>query len=63
MTPLESIKRFCYECSGEYKSEVRLCQLKDCPLHEFRSGKGNRKMILTDIERKRRSEQMKKVVN
>lgn len=38
-TPLQAIKRHCFECSGNSYKERELCDIKDCPLHPFRLGK------------------------
>jgi len=45
LSPVKSIKKFCYECAGSAK-ERKLCSVKDCPLYPFRLGKNpNRKDI------------------
>ena len=44
-TVLKAIKRYCLDCSGGCKSEVRDCRHVACDLHPFREGKNpNRKM-------------------
>lgn len=44
-TLLKAIKRYCLDCSGGCKSEVRDCQHIICDLHPFRLGKNpNRRM-------------------
>jgi hypothetical protein len=44
-TALKAIKRYCLDCSGGSKSEVRNCKCVACPLHPFRLGKNpNRRM-------------------
>ena len=35
-----AVRHFCLDCSGFSIKEVRECQLKNCPLHEFRMGAG-----------------------
>jgi len=44
-TALKAIKRYCLDCSGGSKSELRNCKWVTCPLHPFRFGTNpNRKM-------------------
>lgn len=44
LSPLKAIKKYCLECSGYEKKQVRECVIKDCVLYEYRSGKNpNRK--------------------
>lgn len=38
-TPLQAIKRYCFECAGNSYKERELCDITDCPLHPFRLGK------------------------
>jgi hypothetical protein len=46
LSPLKSIKKYCYECSGNSKKNVRECHITDCPLFPFRQGRNpNRKNI------------------
>jgi hypothetical protein len=33
---LSAIRKKCMDCSGNMRSEVRNCKLKDCPLHKYR---------------------------
>ena len=38
LTPIQAIRQKCIECCcGELK-EVRLCDMKDCPLYDYRMG-------------------------
>lgn len=37
-TPLQAIRRKCYECSNNQYWEIRGCQVKECPLYKFRNG-------------------------
>lgn len=37
-TPLQAIRRKCYECSNNQYWEIRGCLVKSCPLYEFRNG-------------------------
>ena len=44
-TGLKAIKRYCLDCSGASRPEVRACGRFGCPLHPFRLGNNpNRKM-------------------
>jgi len=44
MTPLQSIRAKCLECSAGRAKEVRLCPIPDCALYKYRSGKSGRKI-------------------
>ena len=33
---LSAIRRKCMDCSGNMRSEVQGCKIKDCPLHKYR---------------------------
>jgi len=45
-TPLRSIRAKCLDCSGFQPSEVRNCEIPECPLYPYRMGKNpNRKGI------------------
>lgn len=57
--PLKPIRRECLACNGG-REGVRECPSVKCNLHPFRMGK-NPNLKLSDAERKRRSEHMKKV--
>ena len=37
-TPLQAIRRKCFECSNDQYWEIRGCLVKSCPLYEFRNG-------------------------
>ncbi len=38
-TPLQAIRKKCYECSNNQYWEIRGCLVTDCPLYEFRNGR------------------------
>ena len=38
LTPLKAIRKKCLDCCAGQMNEVRLCTVKNCPLHEYRSG-------------------------
>lgn len=42
-TPLRSIRAKCLDCCGDSKSDVRLCDDRECPLYCYRLGKTGRK--------------------
>lgn len=61
MSPLQAIKKFCYECSGENHKEVTKCAAVNCALYQFRKGKNpNRKLNYTDEQREAIGERLKK---
>lgn len=37
-TPLQAIRKKCFECSNNQYWEIRGCLVKTCPLFEFRNG-------------------------
>lgn len=39
LTPIQSIRAKCRDCSCGSTAEIRLCELTDCPLHSYRLGK------------------------
>jgi hypothetical protein len=39
LSVLKSIKVYCFDCSGQSRKEVELCEMDDCPLFPFRFGK------------------------
>ena len=39
LTPIKAMRKYCYECSGFSFSEVKLCNIPDCPLYPYRLGK------------------------
>lgn len=38
LTPLKAIRAKCIDCSCGSVAEVRECQLRSCPLYDFRNG-------------------------
>ena len=58
-SPLKTIRAYCLQC-GELNSrdDVRLCEVKGCPLYSNRFGKSGR--TLSDAEKKRRAALAKK---
>ena len=39
LTPLKAIRAKCIECSCGQTKEIKLCNLKNCPLYPYRMGK------------------------
>lgn len=39
LTPVKAIRQKCLECSSFQPSEVRKCDILDCPLYPYRLGK------------------------
>lgn len=37
-TPMKAIRAHCIECCCGQTNEVRLCNIKKCPLYEYRMG-------------------------
>ena len=61
-TPLQAIKKFCYECSGQDNKEVEMFPSEKCPLYIYRNGKDpNKKKTYTDEEKKAMSDRMKAI--
>ncbi len=38
-TPIKAIRKKCLECCGNHYSEIRHCEIIDCPLFPYRLGK------------------------
>ena len=59
-TPLQAIKKFCYECSGKDNKEVEMCPSKKCPLYIYRYGKDPKlKKTLTEEEKSKLKDRLK----
>jgi hypothetical protein len=43
LTPIKAIRKKCLECTSNQYKTVRLCEEKECPLHDYRMGKRPRK--------------------
>ena len=67
VTPMKAIRQKCLDCSCGSSEEVKNCFAKKCPLYQFRFGykldeNGNRrKRDLTDEQRQKMAERLKKV--
>ena len=67
ITPMKAIRLKCLDCSCGSSEEVKNCFAKKCPLYQFRFGykldeNGNRrKRDLTDEQRQKMAERLKKV--
>ena len=38
LTPVKAIRKKCLDCCNGQQMEVRLCELKNCPLYSYRMG-------------------------
>lgn len=59
MTPLQAIKQFCYECSGENRAEVKRCTSPKCPLYAYRTGHTSGR-TMTEEQKAAAAERLKK---
>lgn len=58
---LRAIRLKCYDCSSYQLSEVKNCNITNCPLYPFRLGKNPfRKRELTDEQRQKIGERLNK---
>jgi len=59
-TALKAIRAKCLWCACGSANEVRLCEIKDCPLYRFRSGKNpNIKRTMTDAQKQAQAVRLK----
>ena len=54
LTPLKAIRAKCMDCCCGQAKEIKLCNLKNCPLYPYRMGK--RPTVDTDIDSNKNSE-------
>ena len=59
LTPLKAIKKYCFECSGENRAQVRGCSALGCPLYPFRLGHGAGRQM-TEEQRQLATERLQK---
>lgn len=50
LTPIKAIRAKCLDCCCGQYVEVRNCNVKSCPLHEYRHGKRPKKEEYTEEE-------------
>lgn len=51
-SPLKAIRKFCVECMGGNRVEVKACTSPKCPLYAFRMGKNPyNKKVLTEEQK------------
>ena len=62
MTPLKAIKKYCYECSGENRAQVKGCNALSCYLYPYRMGHGN-KREMSDEQRAAAATRLKNALN
>lgn len=39
LTPIKAIRQHCKECCCGQVKEIKLCSIKECPLHPYRMGR------------------------
>ena len=54
LTPLKAIRAKCMDCCCGQAKEIKLCNMKNCPLYPYRMGK--RPTVDTDIDSNKNSE-------
>lgn len=63
LTPIKAIRRWCLKCSGFQPSEVRRCEISDCPLFFYRFGKNPNRKGIGGLRRNPSSETATQVVD
>lgn len=58
-SPLKAIRAKCLDCNCGQASEVKNCQIKQCPLWEYRFGKSGRTRSMTDEQKQAAAERLK----
>lgn len=58
-SPLKAIRAKCLDCCCGQASEVKKCQIKQCPLWEYRFGKSGRTRSMTDEQKQAAAERLK----
>ncbi|MEI8371856.1 MAG: hypothetical protein WCJ35_03370 [Planctomycetota bacterium] len=46
-SPLQAVKQYCRECSGDSYTETQQCHITNCPLYQYRLGKTGRTRAVT----------------
>ncbi len=52
ITRAKAIRLKCLECSAQQPSEVRCCEMKDCPLWRYRMGREERDELYENSRQK-----------
>ncbi len=60
-TPMSAIRLRCLDCCMDSAHEVALCPVEDCPLWTRRFGKNPNARKLSEEEKAKSSERMKKI--
>lgn len=58
-SPLKAIRAKCLDCCCGQASEVKNCQIKRCPLWEYRFGKSGRTRQMTNEQKQAAAERLK----
>ena len=58
-SPLKAIRAKCLDCTCGQTIEVKNCQIKQCPLWEYRFGKSGRTRSMTDEQKQAAAERLK----
>ena len=58
-SPLKAIRAKCLDCTCGQASEVKNCQIKKCPIWEYRMGKSGRTRTMTEEQKQAAAERMK----
>ena len=60
-TPLQTIREKCRECSDYQDHEIKTCHMTDCVNWVYRMGKSGNTKNITDEQRQKLSDNMKKI--
>lgn len=61
-SPIKAIRARCLDCCCGSAGEVRICDIRTCPLHPFRSGKNpyRTKRVMTEEQKQKAVERLAK---
>lgn len=59
-SPMRAIREKCLDCSGGSSNEVKTCEVRDCPLWKFRSGRNPNRTprVMTEEQRQAAAERL-----
>lgn len=58
-SPLKAIRAKCLDCTCGQATEVKNCQIKQCPLWKYRFGKSGRTRSMTEEQKQAAAERLK----